>query len=362
MFALIALCALISLSLIGVALWWHYSRDSVPASDLSHEKALYAQAVADSQRRLGRGDIDADEAREEQHEAARGLLKAADATPVSTLMPLHAYAVMAGAVTVALGLYLVIGFPDYGDQPFAKRLDEWRAAAAVDPRFVPPEALSAVLKAEEKDQAGNEQYWIWRGEIDFEAGQYYAANRAYLNAYNLNKDGFAHWYQWGQAMTAQSGRVTRDAEIAFRRALARDPEDARVNYYLARAAFEQGDYDRALTELNVVKSAMPAGSAAVDAVNDEIAGVERARANAASQPDPKAMVASLEARLEAEPENPQGWARLLRAYTVLGDTEGYSDALLRIQRLYASRPGTLQEIMVASQAPVGAEDVSGQTQ
>ena len=39
------------------------------------------------------------------------------------------------------------------------------------------------------------------------------------------------------------------------------------------------------------------------------------------------MVASLAARLKAQPNDPAGWQRLVRAYTVLGDTTRAKQAL-----------------------------------
>ena len=41
------------------------------------------------------------------------------------------------------------------------------------------------------------------------------------------------------------------------------------------------------------------------------------------------MVAGLDARLRENPQDPEGWARLLRSYVMLGDKQAASDALAR---------------------------------
>ena len=43
----------------------------------------------------------------------------------------------------------------------------------------------------------------------------------------------------------------------------------------------------------------------------------------------EAMVAGLDARLREKPKDPEGWARLIRSYVVLGRTEEARDALKR---------------------------------
>jgi cytochrome c-type biogenesis protein CcmH len=51
----------------------------------------------------------------------------------------------------------------------------------------------------------------------------------------------------------------------------------------------------------------------------------------------RAMVERLAARLEANPDDEEGWQRLARAYTVLGDDEKAAEAAARAAAL-ATRP------------------------
>ena len=47
----------------------------------------------------------------------------------------------------------------------------------------------------------------------------------------------------------------------------------------------------------------------------------------------RGMVEGLAARLEEEPDDPEGWARLARSWRVLGEPEKERDALVALARL-----------------------------
>ena len=52
----------------------------------------------------------------------------------------------------------------------------------------------------------------------------------------------------------------------------------------------------------------------------------------------RGMVDGLAARLDAQPDDPQGWTRLIRARLVLGDTEAAESAAARVREVFADRP------------------------
>jgi cytochrome c-type biogenesis protein CcmH len=55
-------------------------------------------------------------------------------------------------------------------------------------------------------------------------------------------------------------------------------------------------------------------------------------------PNPQAMVAQLASRLDANPNDLEGWLRLIRAYSVLGETEKAAAALSRARSVFANQP------------------------
>ncbi|HSZ11752.1 MAG TPA: hypothetical protein VK759_06230, partial [Rhizomicrobium sp.] len=58
-------------------------------------------------------------------------------------------------------------------------------------------------------------------------------------------------------------------------------------------------------------------------------------------PDISAMVAGLAARLKTQPNDLQGWERLIRAYTVLGDSDKAHAALADARKTFASQSDAL---------------------
>ncbi len=118
---------------------------------------------------------------------------------------------------------------------------------------------------------------------------------------------------------AASGAVTPDAEAAFTRAIALDPKDKASRYYLGLAAAARGNNGQALALWNSLLADVPANSAVHADLVDRIARLTAQGGGGA--PDIGAMVAGLAARLKANPDDPAGWQRLIRAYAVLGDKD-----------------------------------------
>ena len=58
-----------------------------------------------------------------------------------------------------------------------------------------------------------------------------------------------------------------------------------------------------------------------------------------------AMVEGLAARLEEEPNDPQGWIRLLRARKVLGQTEKLQTDTARMKLIFKDSPETVEQIL-----------------
>ena len=131
---------------------------------------------------------------------------------------------------------------------------------------------------------------------------------------------------YGEALTqAAAGAVPPDAEAAFGQALALDPKDKASRYYLGLAAAGHGNAALALQYWNSLIADVPENSPVHADLVDRIAGLTAHAGGAA--PDPVAMVASLAAKLKADPNNQPGWQRLIRAYAVLGDKDKARAAL-----------------------------------
>jgi cytochrome c-type biogenesis protein CcmH len=124
---------------------------------------------------------------------------------------------------------------------------------------------------------------------------------------------------YAEALTLSSdGAVPPEAEAAFRDVLKANPHDRAARFYLGQVAAQRGDNARALALWNGLLPELPEGSPLRGVVLDRLAML---RAQTGAVPDIHAMVEGLAARLKANPKDADGWRRLVRAYSVLGEKE-----------------------------------------
>ena len=170
--------------LAALAILW---RRIAPApAPLAQEKALYAGFLADVERRLAAGDLDAQAADEERTAAARALLKAGEAAPGAQVRPGYGYAALALTGVLSLVLYGLFGHPGLKDQPFRARLAEWTHKARTDPDALSPQALALVLRQGRAEHAQDPAYWAFLGRIDMLAGNNYQGAQDYEKARALD--------------------------------------------------------------------------------------------------------------------------------------------------------------------------------
>lgn len=144
---------------------------------------------------------------------------------------------------------------------------------------------------------------------------------------------------YGEALTsAASGTVTPDAEAAFRSALAGNPRDSAGRYYLGLADAARGKTADAIALWKSLLADSPPGAPWRAQLLDHIAALEGASGAA---PDISAMVARLANRLQTSPNDPEGWQRLVRAYTVLGERDRARSALVTARHELRGNPEAL---------------------
>ncbi|HTQ14399.1 MAG TPA: hypothetical protein VMH86_11040 [Rhizomicrobium sp.] len=234
------------------------------------------------------------------------------AWPVLHAQTGRARLVLAGAVAalvlgIGAGVYLMVGSPELALREAAPlRDDDLRGIVA---------RLVANARAHPTDPMA----WamLGRGYLLIHDGQ--DAAGAFREALPYApKDQQARLYtSIAEALTAQNdGTVTPDAETALNEALKRDPGNRDARYLLGLAYAQRHDNAHALALWNGILAELPADSPGRDALLDNIASLA---ARSGGAPDVTAMVAGLAARLKTQPNDPEGWQRLVRAYTVLGD-------------------------------------------
>ena len=149
---------------------------------------------------------------------------------------------------------------------------------------------------------------------------------------------------YGEALTlANSGRVPRAAEKAFAAALKGDPKNASARYYLGLAYAGRRQTAKALAIWQALLDDAPPDASWRSMLVDRIAALKAGSlaAGTGQAPDIGAMVARLAARLKAHPGDAEGWQRLIRAYSVLGEQEKAGAALAQARVALKANPTAL---------------------
>ncbi|MDR3507413.1 MAG: tetratricopeptide repeat protein, partial [Caulobacteraceae bacterium] len=270
-------------------------------------------------------------------------------------------AVAALAPLVAIAVYVKVGSPQFPDQPFAKRLQTWRAA---DPASLTPEQMAAVLELVAQQRPNDPQVFYYLARAQMAENDSYSAIRSLERSIDLDPRNADLWTTLAEADMAQAGSddVPADAVKAFQHAAQIDPAAPTPRYYLARAQIAGGDVAGGLAAWRALDRDLPPSDPRRQALDQDIAVVAQTHAlprAAVAQAGPapgqqafiRSMVAALAARLQAQPNDPEGWARLIRSYAVLGDTADHDAALARARALFKDRPGDLSRIDQASTGP-----------
>jgi cytochrome c-type biogenesis protein CcmH len=321
-----------------------------------------------------RGLLEARDKSAARAEAGRRLLSAAALaeTPENTGSAASRRIALGGALAAgacALILYMTFGAPGLADQPYKARVVAWRKA---NPQTLDAPRMAAVLKTIAVDHPTDPEVFSFLGKAEMAAGDPFGARKAFAKAADLAPDNPVYQTEMGEARLAGGGDKlsTEDAaaaEAAFRRALALDPKSAPARYALGETRILKGDRAGGVSDWRMLLADLSPSDphrAMLAADIDRIAAGEPLQAQAASPPHAgegigastfiRAMVASLAAKLNAHPDDPEGWARLVRSYGVLHDAPAQADALARARRQFAARPDALKPIEAEAAAhPAG---------
>ena len=314
-----------------------------------------------------RGLIAAGERRSAHAEAARRLLSAADTASAGAFSAKGGrrtvLAAAALAPVAALGVYLAIGSPQTPDQPYRARVAAWRKA---DPSSLDPAQMAAVLQALSIERPHDPLVLDYLARAQRAAGDTLSAERSLRQALVLAPYRSDLWEADGELLAADGGadRLSDAARAAFAHALSLNPQTPVSQYYMARDRIAAGDIPGGVARLKALQASLGLDDPRRAMLESEITSLQRtgalppeaqsSQAGTGAGADPTAamiqgMVQGLADRLAAQPDDPAGWARLVRAYGVLGDTARRGAALAQARRLFASRPQDLAAIEAAGQ-------------
>ena len=325
-------------------------RPSVADTSKSHDLEVYRDQLGEVERDASRGLIGPAEAEQARAEIGRRILRLgpseAAAAPVASppVMRAAGMAAVLAVPLVAWGLYAFLGSPDLPSQPLQERLAKNPADSSVDELVARAEAF---LSANPKDGRG----WDVLAPIYLRIGRAGDAVIAYRNTIALNGATAARESGLGEAIAmAAGGMVSAEAEAAFKRALALEAGNAKAQFYLASALVQEGKLEEAASAWRTMLGALPADSPWRAPTEQAIAEAERRMTVAGGEPKGpsqeqidaaaemsaedrnamiETMVAQLDERLRANPQDAEGWRRLVRSHQVLGNADAARDALQR---------------------------------
>jgi cytochrome c-type biogenesis protein CcmH len=342
------------------------SRASVAMGD-DASLAVHRRQLSEIDDLAERGLLADAELKAARAEAGRRLIAAADhrqawpaSSPKARSMALTA---AAAAPLIALVAYMLVGQAGLSDQPYLKRVAQWRNT---DPSQLEPAQIAAVLEqiaaSRPKDPEPLKNLALAR----MAGGDATGAAQALRRAVMIAPSRVDLWVGLGETFVAEAnGEVGTDARRAFAEALRRDPANISARYHLAKGRIGDGDLAGGLTDWRALLADLPADDPRRPGFADEIAQTQargglvpqQAPAEqAAGQPGDvqdfiQGMVASLAAKLEANPDDADGWVKLVRAYAVLGDTARRDAALVKAQARFGDQPKVLAALRQAAQTP-----------
>jgi cytochrome c-type biogenesis protein CcmH len=284
---------------------------------------------------------------------------------------------------ISVALYMNVGQPGTNDLPLASRTDMQTGAQAATPGGSDGPAMIAQLRkrlaADPNDMAG----WVTLARTHRVMGNHRGAAAAFEKALEIaGKDATAGLISdYGETLVFEAfGTVSPRAVEIFQQALALDSTDVKARFYLASSRSQAGDYRGAIAMWRGMTADAPADAPWVEVVRERItdaamkgsilpmsvaperpgpSGLRNAIAGDAkpTQDDVQAvqemapedrtafirtMVQRLADKMDANPNDVDGWLRLGRAYTVVGEMpnakKAFGRAKERLEVLLANTP------------------------
>ena len=355
------------LMLLGAA------RAARPGAPADPTLDVYRRQLVEIDELVDRGVLGEDERKAAHAEAGRRLLNEAErpsARPPGLSLTIARRLVLVVAVAapiVALAAYLMTGAPGLPDLPYQARLKSWKAISAIDLGRLSPPQVAAVLASAVKAKPDDPQPLYLLGVVERAEGDFPSSIRHLEKAADLAPSDAKIWAALGTTLVEQDqDQVGPAAQDAFRRAVTLDPTALQPRYFLARAEIAAGHADVGLAAWRELLAGLPAQDPRHAVLLAEIDQVARTGKLDVAQPPPaqdqstetgrqsafiQSMVTRQAAELKAKPDDPPGWARLIRAYGVLHQADRQKAAIAEAQRLFKDRPDDLRTALQGLNAP-----------
>lgn len=357
--------ALMTAAAIFAVLWPLGRRRAPPPS--GSDLAVYRDQLEEVDRDRAAGRIGEAEAIAARIEVSRRLLAASDAAAATQAKPPASASAgwrRRAAALVALialpagtaGLYLALGSPGLPAAPLSARLQQLPERPSLP-------TLVAQVEAHLAKNPQEGRGWEVLAPVYMRLGRFDDAVKARRSALQLLGDSPEREGDLGEALVAAAnGVVTADAKSVFERALALNDKDVKARFFLGVAAEQDGRRADAANAWRDLLKEAPPGAPWAELVRHALARVDgtpvagqgnpTAEDMAAASdlaPDQRAamvrgMVDRLAERLKHDGSDVEGWLRLVRAYTVLGERDKAQAAASEARRALASEPDKVRRV------------------
>ena len=344
-------------ALTGGALWLLLRPLRLGATDMEKQRgdgevALYRDQLEEVDRDLERGVIGEREAEAARLEISRRLLAADEergkVVRRSAADPRWrkgtALALVLALPALALGVYLAEGSPGMKGQPFAERMN-------VPPEDLPLEGLVLRIERHLKKEPDDLRGWELVAPVYLQLGRFEEAANAWTRAMLAGGVTAGRLAARGEArVMANDGVVGDAAKRDFEKAVELDPTEPRAQYFLGLVDLEAGNRDAALSRWKKLLATAPEDANWSSALRARIAAVERPAISTVDEPMIRGMVEGLAARLADDPNDLEGWLRLIRSYKVLNETDKARQAVAAAKSAFAEDKEALSRIAEAEKA------------
>ena len=353
--------------LAGLVLALPLLRPSRPV-DYGQESALaiYRDQLEEIDGDEANGRIGVEEARAARVEIQRRMLAigewAADTGPQTRAGRIVPTIFAIAAPLGAIALYVALGSPGTPDQPLASRAAPPPVADTGDMA----ERTRELAQRLERDGGSFDDWWLL-GQSYLFMQQFHDAASAFQSAAELAPGDPRPIGAYAETLVrASGGRVTAEAELAFRKILDSEPGDPRARYYIGLSAAQNEHFDDALRLWQDLYRDSPPDAPWMEALRQglvdmaSMTGVDpatvvpepgdRELARAQDLPTPATVdVEALRAQLETTPKDYEGWLRLARGEAARGELEAARDAIARVREIYPGAPFVQQQITSVEQ-------------
>lgn len=317
---------------------------------------VYRDQLAEVERDQDRGLLDSGQAEAVRLEVQRRMLTAARGGDVPeftmsggaglrrVMAVLLAVLVFAGSVAV----YNRIGSPEQPDLPHAVRLEERLGLDAAETERLNKRIghLQALLSS----SPDAPELWREMARLRQDTGSYGQAAAAWDRLSQLAPMGPDDWAAFGESLVqAETGLVGERAQAVFMNVLALDRQNPRARWFLGLAAVQSGEPEHGLAMwLDLARESRP-DAPWMKMLTERIEGIAKKAGLDPEDITPRhpvdlrdvpvtqtftdadkamvtGMVDRLKQRLLEKPDDAQGWQKLGKSLTVMGDVSGAADA------------------------------------